>query len=174
MILWDTDHLSILKYVTNPRCQALMKSMKVSPDQRFGTTIVSVEEQWRGWFAYIARSKDVRHQVKAYSELVELHAFLSTWTILPFDDAAADRFEQLRAGGVRIGSMDLKIASIALVHDALVLSANLQDFQKVSGLRVENWLGCLEKKGLLPPVRLRGEPITHVIQVTTDFWVRRV
>jgi len=41
---------------------------------------------------------------------------------------------------VRIGSMDLKIASIALVHNALVLSANLQDFQKVPGLRVENWL----------------------------------
>ena len=59
---------------------------------------------------------------------------------MPFDDKAADRFEQTRAGGVRIGSMDLKIASIALVHNALVLSANLQDFQKVPGLRVENWL----------------------------------
>ena len=35
---------------------------------------------------------------------------------------------------------DLKIASIALVHDALVLSANRRDFQKVPGLRVEDWL----------------------------------
>jgi predicted nucleic acid-binding protein len=43
-------------------------------------------------------------------------------------------------GSVRIGSMDLKIACIGLVHDALVLSGNLQDFQKVPGLRVENWL----------------------------------
>jgi tRNA(fMet)-specific endonuclease VapC len=59
---------------------------------------------------------------------------------LPFDDAAADRFEQLRRAGVRIGGMDLKIASIGLVHGALILSANLQDFQKVPGLRVENWL----------------------------------
>jgi tRNA(fMet)-specific endonuclease VapC len=88
----------------------------------------------------IARHRDVRKQVKAYQELVELHTFLSDWTIQPFDDSAADRFEQLRTSGVRIGSMDLKIASIALVHDALVLSANLQDFQKVPGLRVENWL----------------------------------
>lgn len=69
-----------------------------------------------------------------------MHTFLSDWTIQPFDDIAADRFEQLRAGGVRIGSMDLKIASIALVHDAFVLSANLHDFQKVPGLRAENWL----------------------------------
>jgi predicted nucleic acid-binding protein len=36
--------------------------------------------------------------------------------------------------------MDLTIASIALVYDALVLSANLHDFQKVPGLRLENWL----------------------------------
>src|SRR5258708_5489209 len=114
--------------------------MNASVDREIGTTIISVEEQWRGWFALIARHRDVRRQVKPYEELVALHAFLSNWTIAPFNDRAADQFEQARAGGVRIGSMDLKIASIALVHDALVLSANLQDFQMVPGLRVENWL----------------------------------
>ena len=36
--------------------------------------------------------------------------------------------------------MDLKIAAIALAHDALLLSANLRDFQAVPDLRVENWL----------------------------------
>jgi len=72
MILLDTDHLTMLNYISNPRCQALMMSMKVSPDQHFGTTIISVEEQWRGWFAYISRFKDVRRQVKAYKDLVEL------------------------------------------------------------------------------------------------------
>jgi tRNA(fMet)-specific endonuclease VapC len=36
--------------------------------------------------------------------------------------------------------MDLKIASIALVQDALLLSANLRDFQQVPELRVEDWL----------------------------------
>jgi tRNA(fMet)-specific endonuclease VapC len=140
MILLDTDHLTLLKYTTHPHCQALIARMHASSDQDIGTTIISIEEQWRGWCAVIARHRDVRKQVKAYQELVELHTFWSDWTIQPFDDIAADRFVQLRAGGVRIGSMDLKIASIALVHDALVLSANLQDFQKVPGLRVESWL----------------------------------
>ena len=140
MILLDTDHLTLLKYTANPRCQALTARMQASSDQDMTTTIISVEEQWRGWFAVIARHRDVRRQVKPYEELVELHAFLSDWTIIPFDDAAAYRFEQIRAAGVRIGTMDLKIASIALVRDALVLSANLQDFQKVPGPRVENWL----------------------------------
>jgi tRNA(fMet)-specific endonuclease VapC len=34
----------------------------------------------------------------------------------------------------------LKIAATALVHDALLLSANLRDFERVPGLRIENWL----------------------------------
>jgi tRNA(fMet)-specific endonuclease VapC len=90
-------------------------------------------------FAVIARSKDIRRQVKAYGELVALHDFLSRWTVLPFDDDGAERFTTLPSGGIRIGSMDLKIACIALVRDALLLSANLADFQQVPGLRVDNW-----------------------------------
>ncbi|MSU77971.1 MAG: type II toxin-antitoxin system VapC family toxin [Gemmataceae bacterium] len=140
MILLDTDHLTQMKYTASPRFQALLARIRASPDQDIGTTIVSVEEQWRGWFAVVARHRNVRRQVKAYEELVELHAFLSDWSIMPFDDRAADQFEQLRADGVRIGTIDLKIASIAQAHNALVLTANLQDFQQVPGLRVENWL----------------------------------
>jgi tRNA(fMet)-specific endonuclease VapC len=49
-------------------------------------------------------------------------------------------FAQLRRQKIRIGSQDLKIAAIAMTENALLLSANLRDFQKVPGLRVENWL----------------------------------
>ena len=54
--------------------------------------------------------------------------------------AAADLFVELRRQKVRVGSQDLKIAAIAMAEDALLLSANQRDFQKVPGLRVENWL----------------------------------
>jgi hypothetical protein len=97
MILLDTDHLTLLSYPTNPRCQALVTRMEASTDRQIGTTIISVEEQWRGWFAVIARFKDVRRQVKAYQELLQLHAFLSNWTVMAFDDRAADRFDENRA-----------------------------------------------------------------------------
>jgi tRNA(fMet)-specific endonuclease VapC len=46
----------------------------------------------------------------------------------------------LRHAGVRIGSMDLKIACIVLAHDATLLSRNTSDFSQVPGLRLENWL----------------------------------
>ena len=65
MILLDTDHLTLLSYPENPRCQTLKARMHASLDQDIGTTIISVEEQWRGWFAVIARHRDVRRQVKA-------------------------------------------------------------------------------------------------------------
>ena len=66
--------------------------------------------------------------------------FFRKWDILPLDSAAADAFEQIRSQKIRIGSQDLKIAAIALTRDALLLSANLRDFRRVPGLRVESWL----------------------------------
>ncbi len=36
--------------------------------------------------------------------------------------------------------MDLRIAAIALTNNALLLSADLDDFERVPGLKVENWL----------------------------------
>jgi tRNA(fMet)-specific endonuclease VapC len=59
--------------------------------------------------------------------------------VLPFDDAAANVFDDMRGRKVRVGAMDLRIASIALSRDMTVLSRNLADFGRVPGLRVEDW-----------------------------------
>jgi len=40
---------------------------------------------------------------------------------------------------IRIGTMDLRIASIALVEGATVLTANASDFEKVPGLTIDDW-----------------------------------
>jgi len=60
--------------------------------------------------------------------------------MLPWDSEAATHFTRLRRQGIRIGTMDLKIASITLAHDATLLTRNLSDFSQVPELRVENWL----------------------------------
>jgi tRNA(fMet)-specific endonuclease VapC len=59
---------------------------------------------------------------------------------LPWDDEAATRFRSFRQQGIRIGTMDLKIACIVLEYDAVLLTRNRSDFEKVPGLRFENWL----------------------------------
>jgi tRNA(fMet)-specific endonuclease VapC len=94
----------------------------------------------RGWLAVVNRADNVYHQVPAYQALLRLFAFFARWEVLPFDEQAADMFTRLRQQRMRIGTMDLKIAAIALVHEALLLSANLEDFQQVSHLRVADWI----------------------------------
>ena len=59
--------------------------------------------------------------------------------VLSFSDEAQERFDELRKRRIRIGTMDLRIASIALVEGATVLTANTRDFEKVSGLMIEDW-----------------------------------
>jgi predicted nucleic acid-binding protein len=66
--------------------------------------------------------------------------FMRKVEIVPFDEAAARQFDDLRRQKLRIRSRDLKIAATALVNGALLLSANRTDFERVPGLRVENWL----------------------------------
>ncbi len=72
--------------------------------------------------------------------MARLFDYFRAFTILPFDERAADRFDELRAAKIRLGTMDLKISAIALVNQALLLTANRRDFEQVPGLRVENWL----------------------------------
>ena len=98
-----------------------------------------MEEQMRGWLALIHRITDTQRQVAYYERLLGLVAFFAEWEVLPFDQRAAVTFARLRQQRVRIGTMDLKIAAIALGHNALVLSGNLRDFQQVPGLDVEDW-----------------------------------
>jgi len=140
MILLDTDHLTVLKYPEDPQCGRLRVRMAASSDQPFATTIVNDEEQLRGWLAEINRQHTPQQQILPYERLRQLLEFLRPFLLTVFDERAATEFQRLRKAKVRIGSMDLKIACIALVHNALLLSANLRDFRQVSGLQVESWL----------------------------------
>jgi tRNA(fMet)-specific endonuclease VapC len=140
MIIRDTDHVTVLRYPEHSQHAALSERMRGSADPDFATTAVTVEEQMRGWLAAIRRAGKVHGQILYYSRLVSLVRFLDKWRILPFNEPAADRFEAFRKERIRIGTQDLKIASIALEERALLLSANLRDFQQVPGLRVEDWL----------------------------------
>lgn len=77
--------------------------------------------------------------MRPYERLERLVGFWNLWHLLPFDESAAAEFEDLRRQ-VRVGSQDLKIAAIALVHGAIVLTANQRDFERISGTVFQNWL----------------------------------
>jgi tRNA(fMet)-specific endonuclease VapC len=138
MILLDTDHVSLLQARDAPAAFALQARLEAFSSDEVVTTIITMEEQMRGWLALIHRVTDAQRQVAYYERLLGLVAFFAEWEVLPFDQRAAVTFERLRQQ-VRIGTMDLKIAAIALGYNALVLSGNLRDFQQVPGLAVEDW-----------------------------------
>jgi tRNA(fMet)-specific endonuclease VapC len=138
LLVLDTDHVSALGFPSEASVE-LLERIRVS-GQDATTTIVTVEEQLRGWLAEIHRLADPHRQIPAYERLQRRIDFFAAWTVLPWDTEAAELFVRSRRQGVRIGSMDLKIACIALEHDATLLTRNASDFAQVPGLRLENWL----------------------------------
>jgi tRNA(fMet)-specific endonuclease VapC len=139
MILLDTDHFSVVTDVRHSNHAILLARLQTSGDQDFGTSIISVEEQLQGWLAAIRRRPDIEMQARGYVRLASYLDAIKRWKIVAFDEHSVAEFKRLREEKVRIGTQDLKIASIALAKNMLVLSANLRDFRKVPGLRVASW-----------------------------------
>ena len=137
MILLDTDHLSILRSDPSERRTRLTSRLAAVVGEEIGTTIITVEEQMRGWLASIAKERQAHRQVRSYDELADLFEFFADYHIVRFDKLAADLCETYPR---RIGASDRKIAAIAISQNALLLTANRRDFEQVPGLRFDNWL----------------------------------
>jgi tRNA(fMet)-specific endonuclease VapC len=58
---------------------------------------------------------------------------------LPFDETAANIFDELRAQKIRIGTNDLAIAAITLSVSGILITRNIVDFQRVPNLSLEDW-----------------------------------
>jgi tRNA(fMet)-specific endonuclease VapC len=140
MIVLDTDHLTVLFFENHSQRDMLSGRLLASGDFEIASTVISLEEQMRGWLAAVKKRSSIYEQVLVYPRLTQLVAFYAQWRILAFDTRSADIFTSLKKQQIRVGAEDLKIASIALANDALLLSANLVHFQKVPGLKVEDWL----------------------------------
>ncbi len=72
-----------------------------------------------------------------------LDAFLAPFHSLSFDSACVPQYARIRdhleRQGSRIGGNDLLIAAIELTHDLTVVTHNCNEFNRVPGLRVEDW-----------------------------------
>jgi tRNA(fMet)-specific endonuclease VapC len=74
----------------------------------------------------------------------QVEAVLGAIDTLPFDSPADEIYAsirtQLESAGTPIGGNDLIIATQAVTLDLTVVTDNDQEFLRVEGLRVENWL----------------------------------
>ena len=93
----------------------------------------------RGWLERAARADNRERLLFAYSRLLIHIETFSGIPLLPFEEKAADEFARLQKAKLGVGTMDLKIAAIALANAATVLTRNTSHFGKVPGLSVEDW-----------------------------------
>ena len=139
MFILDSDHLSILQSQRGPEFQHLANRCSRYPACSFYVSIVSFHEQFNGWVKWISRAKDPTLLVRGYSELEAVVGNFSRTQTLSFDQSASDQFERLRGCKLRIGTMDMRIASIAIAYDMILLTRNTVDFERVPSLRIEDW-----------------------------------
>ena len=138
MLVLDTDH--VVEFDRASREGGALRQRLQIANEDTALTIISAEEQFRGWLAQIRRQNDPYQQITAYERFQQRIIFYAAWEVLPWTKAAADILTDLRQRRVRIGTMDLKIASIVIANNATLLSRNLRDFQQVPGLQVADWL----------------------------------
>jgi tRNA(fMet)-specific endonuclease VapC len=139
MVILDSDHMSLMEWSGSVPAKRLEDRLGRLPKEEVATTIVSFEEQTRGWMTVLAKARKMKDQVDVYGRLRRQLEIYCGLLVLNFEELAAVEFQRLRKEHPRSGAMDLKITAIALVNKATLLSKNLRDFEKIQGLQVEDW-----------------------------------
>jgi tRNA(fMet)-specific endonuclease VapC len=134
----DTDHVSLLE----TGHLACTKRLNLVGYEQVATTTVTVEERLQGWLGAVRHASapnQADRLIWAYTGLRKTVQYVNGFVILDWTESASRKFFELRQEKVRIGTQDLRIASIALAADAVVVTRNRKDFAQVPGLQIEDW-----------------------------------
>jgi tRNA(fMet)-specific endonuclease VapC len=69
MFVLDTDHFSLIEWSAGLERQNLLRRLNTVPPTEVFTSIITYEEQTRGWLAYAARARTIAQQLNAYRKL---------------------------------------------------------------------------------------------------------
>ena len=134
MYLFDTDVLSNLMRAS-PSTDLVVRLARVPAEQQF-TSSITLGELIYGAYHVPSKTQRLLDQIE--------RVVLSNLPNLPFEELAARVYGEVRAHlerrGTPIGDAYVRIAAIALSRDLTVVTGNVRHFERVPGLRVENWL----------------------------------
>lgn len=139
MFVLDTDHITILQFQSQPAYGRIQARLMQYGTRAVFMSAVSLQEQMLGAHAIITGARTDAAIVQGYRLIASLHRLYSSFQVLPVEAQDVLQFHDLRKQGVRIGTMDLRIAAIALTRGLTVVTRNRRDFQQVPGLRIEDW-----------------------------------
>jgi len=128
----DTDVLSLL--MKGRLTTAVRRRLEDLPRDRLATTAITRGELY---FGALRSSTPERWLEGARRVAGQLEC-------LPFDAEAAVRYGEVRAylenRGEPLADPDLRIGAICLATDRTLVSGNQKHFERIPGLRYENWL----------------------------------
>ena len=129
MYVLDTN--TLIYYFKN-QGQVAQRLAATSPQEIIVSTIVLFELQ-----VGIAKSTSPAKRIQ------QLQQFLSRVSLVPFDRdsalAAATIRAQLEHYGTPIGPIDVLIAVVAVARQATIVTRNVGEFSRVSGLSTVDW-----------------------------------
>ncbi|MEG4282864.1 type II toxin-antitoxin system VapC family toxin [Microcoleus sp. A006_D1] len=137
MSLWvlDTDCLTLFQ---NEHPLVKLRVSQVKPKE-IAITVITVEEQLRGWLNVINQSSQSDRALWAYKGFQDGVKYFNSVNVLNFDRDAYNCYTDLVRQKIRIGTKDLRIAAIVISQNAILVTRNRRDFERVPGLRFEDW-----------------------------------
>jgi len=136
LYVMDTD---ILGFAFQGHPKVVQRIQSLPEDDLIVTTIITFGEDLGGWLPACRRASDGAARARAYARVQRGLDFYRRWICLPFDDAAAHAFDDLRAQKLRIGTNDLAIAAITVSKGGILLTRNTVDFARIPNLFFEDW-----------------------------------
>ena len=130
--LLDTNILSDL--VRHPSGE-IAKRIELVGEERICTSVVVACELRYG--AYKKGSIRLKNQFEAIFSVLEIFPLEP-----PVDSLYAELRTVLERQGTPIGPNDMLIAAHSLSLDLVLVTANVDEFSRVPGLKVENWLNA--------------------------------
>ena len=94
---------------------------------------------WPARLHNIRKSRTPEQIEQAYERLASAVELLGTVRVLRLTVTALQRFDSFKKQKLNIEAMDLRIAAIVMEHDAILVTRNRRDYERVPGLRFEDW-----------------------------------
>jgi tRNA(fMet)-specific endonuclease VapC len=86
----------------------------------------------------------VANSARVEANRAALMRFQSTMNVVPWDESAmwiyGEQYQRLKSAGRKIGEVDLLLGCQALALDVIFVTNNTREFERIEGLKLENWV----------------------------------
>lgn len=122
--------------------------IRLRKERTRGRAVATFERRLDGACTSVVTIGELRFSADKSRSPIGAHAAIDSLIrsidVLPLDDRAAVAYGRIRSDlqrrGEIIGNNDLWIAAHALSLGLTLVTGNIREFQRVSGLRVEDWV----------------------------------